>query len=169
MSDAVLGLLPLFAVTLLAFGFLPNSWSNSRVHGFRQIVTFFAGLQFVVAASFAIAHATGRIPTIHFAIVRFSSQPPIEISVYYDGVACLMFALVSFVGWVICRFSIRYLDGEATQGRYFRWTAVTIGAVSMMVISGNLLLFAAMWVMTSLGLHQLLMHYGFRSRYSVLI
>ncbi len=162
MSDAALGLLPLFAATLLAIGFLPNSWTNSRVHGFRQVVTLVAGLQFVVAGSFALAHATGWIPTIHFAIVRFSSPSPIEISVYYDGVACLMFALVSFVGWVICRYSIRYLDGEATQGRYFRWTAVTIGAVSLMVISGNLLMFVAMWIMTSLGLHQLLMHYGHR-------
>ena len=49
-----------------------------------------------------------------------------------------------------------------TQGQYFAWTGFTIGAVSLMVISGNLLMFVVCWVMTSLGLHQLLLHYGHR-------
>jgi len=162
MSNAFFVVLPLFATILLAMVCLPNSWVNSRVHWFRQIVTLVAGLQFSVAGGFAIAYAASWIQTSHHVLVRFSSQPPIEVTVYYDGVAALMFALVSLVGWVICRYAIRYLDGEATQGRYFRWTAVTIGAVSWMVISGNLLMFVAMWIITSLGLHQLLLHYGHR-------
>ena len=162
MSDAIFVLLPLSAAILLALGCLPSSSVNSRVHAFRQIVTFSAGMQFVFAGCFALAYVAGWIQTIHYTLVRVSSQSPIAVTVYYDGVACLMFALVSFVGWVICRYSIRYLDGEATQGRYFRWTALTIGAVSLMVISGNLLMFIAMWILTSLGLHQLLLHYGHR-------
>ena len=40
--------------------------------------------------------------------------------------------------------------------------AFTIGAVSMMVISGNLMLFLLAWIATSLGLHHLLLHYGER-------
>lgn len=77
----------------------------------------------------------------------------------YDGVSALMLALVSSIGWVICRFSVRYLHGESGQARYFRWTAITIAAVSWMVIAGNLALFVACWVMTSIGLHHLLLHY----------
>ncbi len=74
-----------------------------------------------------------------------------------------MLALVSFVGWIICRYSVRYLDGESNQGGYFQWAGFTIGSVSLMVISGNLMLFFIAWVMTSLGLHNLLLHYGNRS------
>jgi len=74
-----------------------------------------------------------------------------------------MLLLVSFVGFVVSRFSIRYLDGEKMQGRYFRWLGFTIGAVSLMVVAGNLLLFFAAWVATSFGLHQLLLHYRHRA------
>ncbi len=160
MNGAFLLILP--AAILAALVCLPNSWVNSRVGAFRQFVTQIAGLQFAIAGCFAVAHAAGWVPVIHAVLASFAGELPIAVTVYYDGVASLMLALVSFVGWVICRYSIRYLDGEATQGRYFRWTAFTIGAVSLMVISGNLLMFVATWVMTSLGLHQLLMHYGHR-------
>ncbi|MCA9005287.1 MAG: hypothetical protein KDA70_08425 [Planctomycetaceae bacterium] len=76
-----------------------------------------------------------------------------------DGISSLMFSLVSFVGWIICRYSVRYLDGESEQGNYFRWTGFTVGAVSLMAISGNLLLFILSWSISSLGLHQLLLFY----------
>ena len=86
----------------------------------------------------------------------------LSIGMYFDGATGLMLMLVSFVGLVVCRFSIRYLDGEAMQGRYFRWIGFTVGAVSLMVVAGNLLLFFVAWVATSFGLHQLLLHYGHR-------
>ncbi len=168
MSDAISVLLAVPAAMLIAIVALPNSWVNtraraSRVAAFRQIVTAVAGLQFIVAASFFVAFITGSVDVIQSVLVRIPAAIPIEVTIYYDGVASLMFTLVSFVGWVICRYSIRYLDGEATQGRYFRWTAFTIGSVSLMVISGNLVLFVTTWIMTSLGLHQLLLHYGHRA------
>ena len=53
----------------------------------------------------------------------------------------VIFKCLVDVGWAICKYYIRYLDGEATQGRYFRWTAFAIGSVSLMVVSGNLLMF----------------------------
>ena len=40
---------------------------------------------------------------------------------------------------------------------------MTIGAVSLLVLSGNLLMFFLAWVMTSFGLHQLLLHYPERT------
>ena len=162
MFDVSALLLTLPATILVAMACLPNSWVNSRAPVVQRMVTRVAGLQFIIALGFAVLHATGTVPTISSVLLSFASDWPIAVSILYDGVASLMLALVSFVGWVICRFSIRYLDGEASQGRYFRWTAFTIGAVSLMVISGNLLMFVATWVMTSLGLHQLLMHYGHR-------
>ncbi len=160
MRDAHSFFLILPASILVASVCLPNSWVNSHVVKFRQLVTAVAGLQWVVAGGFAVALLAGWMQTIHSVLIRIVS--PLEVTVYYDGTASLMFALVSFVGWVICGYSIRYLDGEATQGRYFRWTAFTIGSVLLTVISGNLLMFVVAWIMTSLGLHQLLLHYGHR-------
>ena len=143
---------------LLCAAAVPSRFANKKVGLFRRMITVLAGIQFIVAAVAGIAVATGTLATIDASLPGTSKL----IGIHFDGVAALMFALVSFVGWVICRYSIRYLDGEATQGRYFRWAGFTIGSVSMLVVSGNLLMFFGCWVMTSMGLHQLLMHYSHR-------
>ena len=163
MNAAISFLLLLPATLMVAAAFLPNPWVNANVKMFRGLVTSLAGLQCAIAAGLLIAMALGGMNAIHAVVMSFSRDWPIALSVHYDGISSLMFALVSFVSWVICRYSIRYLDGESTQGRYFRWTAFTVGSVSLLVISGNLLMFLATWILTSLGLHQLLLHYGHRS------
>ena len=162
MMAAVPYLLVLPPVILVAAICLPNGWVNRQARAFRQWVTLVVGWQFLISGSLAVAYLAGWVPPIHCILFEVSAVLPMAATVYYDGVASLMLTLVSFVGWVICRYSIRYLDGEEDQGRYFRWTAFTIGAVSLTVISGNLLMFVASWVMTSLGLHHLLLHYGHR-------
>ncbi|TWU04452.1 proton-conducting transporter transmembrane domain-containing protein [Stieleria varia] len=161
MSFAVACVLLLPALVLLGFALVPTGLANARVEWLRRTITWISGLQFVSAFLLTSLFVTGASPVIAEQLLS-ADHLPFAVSVYFDGVSSLMLTLVSFVGWVICGYSARYLDGEATQGRYFRWTAFTIGAVSIMVISGNLLMFVAAWILTSLGLHQLLTHYGHR-------
>ncbi len=162
MGDWLAFLVTLPAVSLFALVGLPNVWANRWVHPFRQSVTLLVTWQAVMTTAAAVALASGVLQPVQS--LRFPLWPdsPVAVTVYYDTIASLMLAMVSLVGAVICRYSIRYLDGEPGQGRYFRWTAVTIGAVSLMVVSGNLPMLVITWVLTSLGLHQLLMHYGDR-------
>ncbi len=162
MTNEIAILLTLPGALLLGMICLPNRGANVQVRFFRQFVTGMAGCQFLVAVGFLTAFMTGWLPEFDAVFYRSGGEVPITLSVFYDGVSGLMFTLVSFVGWIVCKYSIRYLDGEATQGRFYRWTAFTLGAVSLMVISGNLLMFVSAWILTSLGLHQLLMHYGTR-------
>jgi uncharacterized protein len=56
-------------------------------------------------------------------------------------------------------YSRNYLAGDPGQGRFFRWLALTVGSVLLLVVSGNLALFALAWIATSLSLHQLLTVY----------
>jgi NAD(P)H-quinone oxidoreductase subunit 5 len=63
---------------------------------------------------------------------------------------------------VIARFSIRYLAGESRQGSYSLWLSLTIGAVSLLAVSGNVLLLFVVWCLSSLGIHRLLTHYADR-------
>ncbi|MFG0264978.1 MAG: proton-conducting transporter membrane subunit [Rhodopirellula sp. JB055] len=76
--------------------------------------------------------------------------------VQLDGLSGLMLLLVAFIGWVTCQYSIEYLDGSPKQSRYYRFSAVTIGAVSWMMVSGHLAVFAVAWIAMNLALHQLL-------------
>lgn len=76
-----------------------------------------------------------------------------------DRVTGVMLGLVSAIALVIVRYSRTYLDGEAGQARYARALLATLGSVSLLVISNNLLVIALAWLGTSLALHRLLTFY----------
>lgn len=161
-------LLILPSLLLVALVLLPNRVANAQVMIFRRLATTLAAAQFLISGTYGVAKISGFLPELHWTVWDFSKDSTVALTVHFDNLACLMLILVSFVGWVICQYSVRYLDGEATQGRYFRWTAFAIGSVSLMAISGSLLMFMAAWVMTSTALHKLLLHYGHRPAAKVL-
>ncbi len=149
-------LLPI--VLFMGLGLLPVSGSSRWIKRVRRLVTSVAGLQLAISliAMFTFI-IEGRVPQF-LEVISAGENSPIGLNLYYDGYSSLMLLLVSFVGWIICCFSDRYLDGDEFEGRYYRWTAITIAAVSLMVVAGNLLMFFMAWVLTSSGLHKLLNH-----------
>jgi NAD(P)H-quinone oxidoreductase subunit 5 len=152
------------ALVLIATAVLvPRSAADSAAIPIRSWVTAVSTIQLFVAAAATLIYGSQLALSSGAAPLLFSESWS-GVSVYYDGISSLMFLMVSFVGWVICRYSVRYLDGDRSQGNYFRWTGFTLGAVSLMVISGNLILFFLAWLMTSVGLHHLLLHSPERSR-----
>ncbi|AWB48397.1 oxidoreductase [Gemmobacter aquarius] len=83
----------------------------------------------------------------------------VGLSVRLDVVSVVMLALVSFVGWVVLRYSATYLDGEARQGVFMGWMALVLAAVMLLVTAGNLGQLVVAWVAVALGLHKLLLFY----------
>ncbi|KPP89597.1 MAG: NAD(P)H-quinone oxidoreductase subunit 5 [Rhodobacteraceae bacterium HLUCCA08] len=83
----------------------------------------------------------------------------IGLSVRLDAVSATMLVLVSFIGWIVLRFSATYMDGEARQGAFTGWMATTLALVLLLVMSGNLVQLLAAWIATSLALHRLLLFY----------
>jgi NAD(P)H-quinone oxidoreductase subunit 5 len=79
-----------------------------------------------------------------------------------DALSATVGLLVAFLGWVVVRFSLRYLAGEPGQSRYVSALLVTLAAVATLVQSTNLGVSIAAWVVVSLGLHRLLTFYGDR-------
>lgn len=147
---------------LIGVGCLPARFANSNAKVLRRFVTWLIGIECALASVLAISHiATGGAP-LSISLADGLPGSGASIGIYFDGLTSLMLLLVSFVGFVVSQYSIRYLDGEAMQGRYFSRLGFTIAAVSLMIVSGNLLMFFLAWVMTSFGLHQLLLHYRHR-------
>jgi len=128
-----------------------------------RLAIFLVGASLVIALSVASAQLTGNLKPLNLSLTgAYWGTQSLPLGLYYDNITALMLVLVTFVGMIVCRFSVRYLDGETTQGQYFKWMMFTIGAVCLMIISGDLLMFFLAWFITSLGLHQLLVHYGHR-------
>ncbi|MBI1407039.1 MAG: NADH-quinone oxidoreductase subunit L [Caulobacter sp.] len=81
------------------------------------------------------------------------------LSIRLDAVSAAMLLLVSFIGWVVVRYTATYLDGEARQGAFTGWLCLTLASVLLLVLSGNLVQLVLAWVATSLFLHRLLLFY----------
>ncbi|UEM06001.1 NADH-quinone oxidoreductase subunit L [Skermanella rosea] len=133
----------------------PSSDRTRRSAAGPAFAASLAALAVALAAAAAWAvHGTLRTGTVGIAGVGFG--------IYLDGLTAVMLVLVAFVGAVVIRYSARYLDGDPNHARFMGWLGVTLAAVLLLIVSGNLFQFALAWVGTSVGLHRLLVFYGER-------
>ena len=79
-----------------------------------------------------------------------------------DALSTPMLVLVCFVAWVVVRFSATYLDGEARQAEFIAWICLTVSAVLLLILAGNLVQLWLAWVATSAFLQRLLLFYPHR-------
>lgn len=86
----------------------------------------------------------------------------VGVATRVDIVSATMLTLVSFVGWVVVRYSATYLDGDPRQGAFLGWMAATLASVLLLVQAGNLVHLVAAWIATGICLHKLLLFYGDR-------
>lgn len=136
-------------VLLLLPGLVPSESADRSPHQMRRAVT-------------AAACAAGGIAVVVALALLISGENRPGFLIRLDGVSATMFLLVGAIGAVVADYSRRYLDGEPGQGRFFKWLSLTLAAVLLLVLSGNLILLAAAWIAAGLGLHRLLLFYGDR-------
>ncbi len=149
------GLIP---AILVAAGLLSFLWRH-RMSRFGAHVPQIAALTaFVVAGTVAARLAIGSAHTLTiFSIDRTA------IALRVDVISVVMVLLVSFIGWVVTRYAAVYLDGEKRQGAFNGWLLLTLGAVTALVLAGDLVTLIAAWIATSLFLHRLLLFYPQRA------
>ncbi|MGY6549227.1 MAG: proton-conducting transporter transmembrane domain-containing protein [Roseinatronobacter sp.] len=83
-------------------------------------------------------------------------------SLRIDLLSVLMLALVSFLGWVILRYSRRYLDGEAQQGAFTGWLLIALASVTLLVSAGNLVQMVLGFILAGHALQKLVLFYADR-------
>lgn len=91
--------------------------------------------------------------------IELAARGPVRLAFLLDPLSVALLLLVSFLGVVISRYAINYLDGDPQQARFSRWLTLTLASVLTLLAASNLLLLTVAWVATSLSLHQLLTLY----------
>jgi NAD(P)H-quinone oxidoreductase subunit 5 len=118
----------------------------------------------LAGAASGSALALALLFTVGVAVMPGGSTPGVpSLVVRVDAVTCVMLLLVTSLGGVIVRYSRSYLHGDPGLVRYQRWLLLTLGTVTAVVITNNLLVLALGWTATSLALHQLLTFYSDRT------
>jgi len=141
---ALAGPLALLAVAMLPAGHPKVLAARARTAALLGLITAIIG---AAATALAGPVATPALP---------------GLSLLYDGLTAVMFLLVSFVGTIVVHFSRNYLAGDPGHARFTRALSVTLSSVLLLILSGNMAMFLAAWVATSLALHQLLLFYSDR-------
>ena len=148
-------LLPLLAPVLLFVSALAGFISPGRrpgvSPGLAEAVTLMATV--IAALSMGVLIMSGP------GTSQLLGAEGMGLSVRLDWVSSIMFLLVSFVGWVVVRYSRTYLDGEARQGAFTGWLCMTLASVLLLVTAGNLFQLVLAWIGTSIFLHRLLLFY----------
>jgi NAD(P)H-quinone oxidoreductase subunit 5 len=86
------------------------------------------------------------------------------LQVALDPLSAVMILLIAFLGAIVVQFSRNYLDGDARQGPFTGWLCLTLAAVSLLVLAGNIAQVALGWVAISVFVNRLLLFYGDRPR-----
>lgn len=97
-----------------------------------------------------------------YAILGDPSGFHFSMGVWVDRLSVLSVLLITSIGLVVQRYSVRYLDGDPKQGRFFSWLSFVLFSVTLFVVSRNLLGLTLSWFMVSSGVHQLLLHFSER-------
>ncbi len=151
----IITICPLLLVCFLA---VPRRGANRRVDlvaRFGILVTALALALSVISATFLVGARS-----IHQEILSLGM---LRVGIYYDALSAVMLILVSFLAVIVIRFARTYLKGDPEQGYFLKWLCITLGGVLTLLVSGNLAQLAIAWIITSTGLHQLLMFNVHRS------
>jgi len=147
---ALLAAVPL----LFALAAAPSFMSASPDSGWRW-ARFGTGLA-LATAIVSLAWLMVGGPGIWRGPALAGADAGVHFSLRSDALADVMLVLVCFIGWVIVGYSQSYLGGQRGQPRYIRNLMLTLAAVTLLVLSNNLLLLVLAWIASSLTLHALL-------------
>ena len=141
-----------FALLLGAVaGFLSPGRRPRLAARFAEVMALVAFGTAAISTVLLILHQLGDSRLIGLSGVGISTHP--------DAVSVTMLLLVSFIGWIVVRYTATYLDGEARQGAFTGWLCMTLASVLFLVLSGTLVQLVVAWIATSLSLHRLLLFY----------
>jgi NAD(P)H-quinone oxidoreductase subunit 5 len=112
----------------------------------------------VLAFGFGEAHAA-KVARLAQGSALLSSVTAIALIRSFDTVAAVMLVLVTFVGFIVVRYSDSYLRAEPGKSRFIGWLSATLASVMLLVTASSLLVLIAAWIAISLSLHRLLLFY----------
>ncbi|BCN94381.1 NADH dehydrogenase subunit L [Thiomicrorhabdus immobilis] len=152
MNTPMIWSLSLYAIPLL---FLMGAAANLSHVNWRATLWASQGALWIAAAS-ALLTLFGNVPLADLQGAGWINP---------SASSLVMLLLISFIAFVNVRFSHNYMAGNREEEtRYLRWLMLTLGSVTLVVISNHLLVFMAAWISISMSLHQLLVFYPQRQR-----
>src|SRR5574340_537348 len=118
-----------------------------------------------VAVSFSVLAALASLLLIPYAGSEAAIRVPLgpafgELTFVADGLAVMLAAIAAVIGSLAVIFSVDYMHGDVQLGRYYFLVLFFIGAMTGLVLSGNLLFTFFFWEITALCSYALISFYN---------
>jgi len=154
---ALLLVLPV-ALFLLSFivSFIKNKYLLKEVKLINNLAVYSGFITAILAGILYFTSSLQQATLFQVADLGFGFR--------VDTVSLIMFSMIAIIGFVIIRYSNRYLAGDPRQHIFLGRLALTLASVQVLVLAGDLITLCVAWVATSLALHQLLVYYKHRPR-----
>ncbi|MBK9925039.1 MAG: NADH-quinone oxidoreductase subunit L [Anaerolineales bacterium] len=122
-------------------------------------------LQHTLAVAFSIAAGITSLALIPFASAETAVSIPMgryfgDLTFTADGLAVTLSAIACVIGSLAVVFSVNYMQGEEQLKRYYSFVLLFIGAMTGLVLSGNLLFMFFFWEITALCSYALISFYN---------
>lgn len=149
-------LLPLAAALILAlFG------EQLQGKGQRLVIPA-VGLSFLISiVAFLEVSANGAMK-VHLYQLLSVGQLTVDIGFFIDQLTVLLLLLVTGVSTVVQVYSSRYMVGDPRHSRFFALTAMFTAAMTLLVMSSNLMMTFIFWELMGLCSYLLISHYAER-------
>ena len=122
-------------------------------------------LQHCLAVGFSIAAAIASLALIPFSSAETAISIPMgryfgNLTFTADGLAVTLVAIACVIGSLAVLFSVDYMHGEEQLRRYYSLVLLFIGAMTGLLLSGNLLFMFFFWEITALCSYALISFYN---------
>ncbi len=145
---------------LLLVGLLLGVGADGHARLIRRATGLATWFSLLLAIGAAVTYGLNlRLSETYFSIPLPNGFGSLAINTDVNPVTVIMLLLVSFVGMIVARYSVTYMDGDDHEGRFHRWLSLTLGAFFTLIVVGNIWAFLISWIATSLFLHKLLAFY----------
>ncbi len=149
-------LLPLAAAVALAlFG------EPLHGKGHRLVIPAVTGSFLVSLAAFVEVWTNGPIDVSLYRLLDVGDLV-IDLGFYIDQLTVLLLFLVTGVSTIVQFYASRYMIGDRRHSRFFAVTALFTGAMTVLVMSSNLLLTYIFWEVMGICSYLLISHYSDR-------
>ncbi len=129
--------------------------------GHRLVVPAVAVSFFVSVAAFFDVSANGALEIELYRFIDVGGLV-VDLGFYIDQLTVLVLLLVTGVGTIVQVYSSRYMIGDRRHSRFFAVTALFTGAMTMLVMSSNLLITFIFWEVMGICSYLLISHYAER-------
>jgi NADH-quinone oxidoreductase subunit L len=129
--------------------------------GHRLVIPAVTGSFFLSIAALMDVLANGAIEVSLYRLLEVGGLV-VDLGFFIDPLTVLLLLLVTGVSTVVQVYSSRYMIGDARHSRFFAVTALFTSAMTVLVMSSNLLLTFIFWEVMGLCSYLLISHYAER-------